>query len=98
MATKAIPMEAVGIGLFLAPGAAGLVYAAIKGKGNVGDGMSHLITLLSQGYLSPNAGGDNIPVAEGDLSEFTGSYITFLYKMCASSSCAQHGSLCSCAD
>lgn len=76
-------MEALGLGLFFAPGAAGLLYAAIKGKGNLGDGMSHLITLLSQGYLNPEAGGKNIPVAEGDLSEFTGSYITFLYKMCA---------------
>lgn len=47
------------------------------------DGLSHVLTEVSQGYLQPDAGGANIPVAEGDLSEFTGSYITFLYKMCA---------------
>lgn len=78
--TQALGVEAVGLGLFFAPGAAALLYALVRGKGNIQDGFSHLITLLSQGYLQPDAGGKDIPVAEGDLSEFTGSYIGFLYS------------------
>jgi hypothetical protein len=79
-AQHALSPEAIGWGLFFTPGLAALVYSAIKGNGNVQDGFSHLITLLSQGYLQPDAGGKEIPVAEGDLSEFTGSYIGFLYN------------------
>ena len=77
----AIPAELLGVGLFLTPGLLTVAYALIRGKGSFTDGMSHVITQLSQGYLQPEAGGKNIPVAEGDLSEFTGSYIGFLYKM-----------------
>lgn len=114
----ALSPEVLGVGLFLTPGMLALVYSAIKGKGNVKDGFSHLVTVLSQGaavagacqvlpdalglgsshhcqltttlapqirnpcpagYLQPDAGGKFLPEAEGDLSEFTGSYITFLY-------------------
>jgi hypothetical protein len=82
--TRALPIEAIGWGLFFTPGLAGLAYAAIRGKGDLKDGLSHLLTLLSQGYLQPDVGGKDIPEAGGDLSEFTGSYITFLYDQCAS--------------
>lgn len=78
------------VALFMTPGALTLAYAAYKGKGNMSDGLSHVITAVSQGYLQPDAGGKNIPVAEGDLSEFTGSYIGFLYQMyvlCMLSAC-----------
>eukprot|EP00887_Chlorella_sp_A99_P005162 scaffold40.g5162.t1 len=46
------------------------------------DGLSHLITALSQGYLQPNVGGKNIPTAEGDLSDLAGDEPLFkaLYK------------------
>lgn len=67
--------------LFLTPGALALCYALYRGHGNLKDGISHLLTEVSQGYLQPDAGGKDIPVAEGDLSEFTGSYINFLFKM-----------------
>ena len=80
------------LALFATPGALTLAYAAYKGKGNLSDGLSHVITSVSQGYLQPDAGGKNIPVAEGDLSEFTGSYIGFLYQMCVS----VHGRACRC--
>jgi cytochrome P450 family 97 subfamily B polypeptide 3 len=81
--SKGVSAEALGWGLFFTPGLAALVYSAIRGKGNVKDGFSHLITIVSQGYLQPDAGGKDIPVATGDLSEFAGSYIGFLYKQCA---------------
>jgi hypothetical protein len=31
-----------------------------------------LVTQLSQGYLQPDVGGENIPVAEGELSDLAG--------------------------
>ena len=83
-ACTAIPPEAIGVGLFLTPGALLAAFSLVKGKGNIRDGFSHVLTQLSQGYLQPDAGGKDIPVAEGDLSEFTGSYITFLYNQCGS--------------
>ena len=84
VAPRAFSPEILGVGLFLTPGALALLYSAVVGKGNIQDGFSQLITNLSQGYLSPDAGGKHIPVAEGDLSEFTGSYIGFLYSQYAS--------------
>lgn len=81
---RAVTPEQVGLGfVLLAPGTAALIYSAIRGKGNVGDGFSHLLTIVSQGYLQPEAGGKDIPVATGDLSEFGDSYIGFLYNMYA---------------
>lgn len=81
---RALTAEQVGLGFVLiAPGTAALIYSAIRGKGNVSDGFSHLLTILSQGYLQPEAGGKEIPVATGDLSEFGDSYITFLYNVYA---------------
>lgn len=63
---------ASGVALFFAPGAMALVYAAIRGKGNLRDGLSHLLTDVSQGYFQPDVGGENIPVAEGQLSDLAG--------------------------
>lgn len=63
---------AAGIAAFFAPGAAALVYAAIRGKGNMRDGLSRLLTDISQGYFQPDVGGKNIPVAEGELSDLAG--------------------------
>jgi hypothetical protein len=84
VALQALTAEQVGLGfLLLAPGTAALVYSAIRGKGNISDGFSHLVTKVSQGYLQPDAGGKDIPVATGDLSEFGESYITFLYSQYA---------------
>jgi hypothetical protein len=62
----------VGWGLFLTPGMLGLVYSFWRGKGNVKDGFSRLLTDVSQGYFQPNVGGDTIPVAEGELSDLVG--------------------------
>ena len=46
------------------------------------DGLSHLLTDVSQGYFQPNVGGENIPIAEGDLSDLAGDEPLFkaLYK------------------
>lgn len=49
IAVQAFSPEAIGVGLFFTPGMLALVYSVIKGKGNVKDGFSHLITVLSQG-------------------------------------------------
>jgi hypothetical protein len=46
--------------------------AAVKGKGNVKDGLSRLLTEVSQGYFQPDVGGKSIPVAEGELSDLAG--------------------------
>ena len=74
--------ELVGWGLFFSPTIAGVLYAYIKGKGNMADGFSRLVTLLSQGYLQPDVGGKNIPTAEGELSDLAGDEPLFkaLYK------------------
>ena len=72
----------IGTGLFFAPGAAILGYAFFKGKGNLTDGLSRLLTEVSQGYFQPSIGGENIPVAEGELSDLAGDEPLFkaLYK------------------
>lgn len=59
-----------------------LVYAYFKGKGNIKDGLSRLLTELSQGYFQPDVGGTNIPVAQGELSDLAGDEPLFkaLYK------------------
>lgn len=44
----------------------------MRGKGNVKDGFSRLLTEVSQGYFQPNVGGESIPVAEGELSDLVG--------------------------
>ena len=67
----------VGAGLFFAPGAAILTYAFFKGKGNLTDGLSKLLTEVSQGYFQPSMGGENIPVAEGELSDLAGDVPLF---------------------
>ena len=73
---------ALGVAAFFAPGALGALYALYRGKGNFADGFSHLLTDVSQGYFQPNVGGENIPVAEGDLSDLAGDEPLFkaLYK------------------
>lgn len=74
------------VALFFAPGLSALVYAYFKGKGNLKDGLSRLLTEVSQGYFQPDVGGANIPVAEGELSDLAGDEPLFkaLYKWCAS--------------
>ncbi|KAK9834172.1 hypothetical protein WJX81_005149 [Elliptochloris bilobata] len=49
-----------------------LAYAFVKGKGNLRDGLSRLLTEVSQGYLQPDMGGESIPTAEGELSDLAG--------------------------
>jgi hypothetical protein len=68
--------------LFFTPGLGALVYAYFKGKGNLKDGLSRLLTEVSQGYFQPDVGGANIPVAEGELSDLAGDEPLFkaLYK------------------
>ncbi|GFR39889.1 hypothetical protein Agub_g393 [Astrephomene gubernaculifera] len=65
------------VGLFFAPGLAALGYAFIRGKGNLKNGLSHLLTEVSQGYFQPDVGGKNIPVAQGDLSDLAGDQPLF---------------------
>lgn len=80
---KAVGVEqAAGAALFFAPGLLALVYAYFKGKGNLSDGLSRLLTEVSQGYFQPDVGGKNIPVSEGELSDLAGDEPLFkaLYK------------------
>jgi len=58
------------------------VYAYFKGKGNLTDGLSRLLTELSQGYFQPDVGGKNIPVSQGELSDLAGDEPLFkaLYR------------------
>ncbi|MEW5302811.1 MAG: hypothetical protein WDW36_005557 [Sanguina aurantia] len=46
------------------------------------DGLSRLLTLVSQGYFQPDVGGKNIPKTEGELSDLVGGEPLFkaLYK------------------
>nr|AGK38421.1 CYP97B1 [Parachlorella kessleri] len=74
--------QLIGLGLFFTPGLATLGYAYFKGKGNLKDGLSRVLTEFSQGYFQPNVGGKNIPVAQGELSDLAGDEPLFkaLYK------------------
>lgn len=72
MSCQAVPSELVALGLFFTPGIAATIYALIRGRGNIGDGFSHLLTDVSQGYFQPDVGGKNIPTAEGSLSDLAG--------------------------
>lgn len=71
-----------GVAAFFAPGAGILAYGYVKGKGNLRDGLSRLLTEVSQGYFQPDVGGENIPTAEGELSDLAGDEPLFkaLYK------------------
>jgi len=71
-----------GVAAFFAPGLGILAYGYIRGKGNLSDGLSRLLTEVSQGYFQPNVGGENIPTAEGELSDLAGDEPLFkaLYK------------------
>lgn len=63
---------AIGIGIFFTPSIVAVIYAYFKGKGNVKDGLSRLLTEVTQGYFQPNVGGESIPVAQGELSDLAG--------------------------
>lgn len=76
MVPRGLP-DPLAVGLFFAPGLAALVYAYIRGKGNLTDGLSRLLTEVSQGYFQPDVGGKNIPVAEGELSDLAGDQPLF---------------------
>ena len=60
------------VALFLTPGALILAWAAVLGKGNLSDGLSKALTVVSQGYFQPDVGGENIPSATGELSDLAG--------------------------
>ena len=79
---RALPFDPLALGLFFAPGAGILAYAFVKGKGNLTDGLSRLLTDVSQGYFQPDVGGKNIPVSQGELSDLAGDEPLFkaLYK------------------
>ena len=62
----------VGLGAFLTPSIVAVIYAYFKGKGNVKDGLSRMLTDVTQGYFQPNVGGESIPVAQGELSDLAG--------------------------
>lgn len=63
---------AIGVGIFITPSIVAVIYAYFKGKGNVKDGLSRLLTEVTQGYFQPNVGGESIPVAQGELSDLAG--------------------------
>lgn len=63
---------AIGVGVFFTPSIIAVIYAYFKGKGNVKDGLSRLLTEVTQGYFQPNVGGESIPVAQGELSDLAG--------------------------
>ena len=62
----------IGLGVFFTPSIVAVIYAYFKGKGNVKDGLSRLLTEVTQGYFQPNVGGESIPVAQGELSDLAG--------------------------
>ena len=78
----------VGVGLFFTPSILAVVYAFFKGKGNVKDGLSKMLTEVSQGYFQPDVGGENIPIAQGELSDLAGDEPLFkaLYQWCDNTS------------
>ena len=78
----------VGVGLFFTPSILAVVYAFFKGKGNVKDGLSKMLTEVSQGYFQPDVGGENIPIAQGELSDLAGDEPLFkaLYQWCDNAS------------
>lgn len=53
----ALSPDALGWALFFTPGAAALGYSLVKGKGNLRDGFSHLITDVSQVQAGLGTGG-----------------------------------------
>lgn len=61
-----------------------MAYAAVRGGGNIKDGLSHVLTQVSQGYFQPQVGGDTIPAAQGNLSDLAGDEPLFkaLFKWC----------------
>lgn len=63
---------ALGVALFFTPSILAVIYAYFKGKGNISDGLSRMLTEFSQGYFQPDVGGKNIPVAQGELSDLAG--------------------------
>jgi len=71
-AASSLSSTLLGLGLFFTPGLLILGYATVKGKGNLKDGLSRLLTEVSQGYFQPNVGGESIPVAQGELSDLAG--------------------------
>jgi hypothetical protein len=77
--------QALGVALFFTPSIVAVIYAYFKGKGNVKDGLSRMLTELSKGYFQPDVGGKNIPVAQGELSDLAGDEPLFkaLYQWCA---------------
>nr|APW83734.1 cytochrome P450 carotenoid hydroxylase 97B [Dunaliella salina]APW83738.1 cytochrome P450 carotenoid hydroxylase 97B [Dunaliella salina] len=77
VAASASPTDLIGLGLFFAPGLAAVAYALYLGKGNLNDGLSRLLTEVSQGYFQPDVGGKNIPVSEGQLSDLAGDQPLF---------------------
>lgn len=72
VATCSLQDTAVGLGIFFTPSILATFYAYYKGKGNLSDGFSRLLTEVSQGYFQPNVGGDTIPTATGELSDLAG--------------------------
>ncbi|GAX76234.1 hypothetical protein CEUSTIGMA_g3678.t1 [Chlamydomonas eustigma] len=80
--TSASLSDLLPVAAFLTPGLSTIVYAYFKGKGNLKDGLSRVLTEVSQGYFQPNVGGENIPIAEGELSDLAGDEPLFkaLYK------------------
>ncbi len=72
MARASLASSLLPVGLFLTPGLLILATGFVKGKGNLSDGLSRLLTELSQGYFQPNVGGESIPVAQGELSDLAG--------------------------
>lgn len=80
--TCSLQDTAVGLGIFFTPSILATIYAYYKGKGNLSDGFSRLLTEVSQGYFQPNVGGENVPTATGELSDLAGDEPLFkaLYK------------------
>eukprot|EP00798_Chlamydomonas_sp_ICE-L_P024654 gene24654-10279_t len=80
--THALMDTVTSVALFFSPSVLIAIYALYKGKGNLSDGLSRLLTEVSQGYFQPDVGGANIPVATGELSDLAGDEPLFkaLYK------------------
>lgn len=72
VARASLASTLVPVGLFLTPGLLIVATGFVKGKGNLSDGLSRLLTEVSQGYFQPNVGGESIPVAQGELSDLAG--------------------------
>lgn len=70
------------IGLLLTPHVIFIIYAYIKGKGDLKHGISQIIKDVSKGYFQMELGGPDIPICDGELKDLVSDepLFCFLYN------------------